>query len=154
MANESGLRFILDSDALIKLNQAEVLRLVAEAFECIVPSAVYGEVVEDGVSNGYPDAVSIQGIIDESVLVVNPVEGTDVGLRLGAGETAIFQLMAQFPEAIIVSDDRRFLSVLAAHGVLSLTPADMLLVLRRRNVIGAEGAMAALDAMRTSISTV
>jgi hypothetical protein len=74
-------------------------------------------------------------------------------LGLGAGERAILSLITEWPDAVVVSDDRRFLTVLAAQRAAFLTPADMLVVLARRGILTKVEAGDALERLRPAIRT-
>lgn len=43
---------VLDSDGLIKLVKASILRVVVGAWKCLTPRAVYVETVERGIQFG------------------------------------------------------------------------------------------------------
>ena len=149
------MRHLLDADGLIKLHRAGVLHSVLVAFHCAVPSAVYDEVVVKGKVYLHEDAEEIEQLFLGSVEVVGQTksEGTAIEINLGAGELAVLALAAQGPEDIVVSDDRRFLSALAARDLLYLTPADLLVVLARRRVLTRAEAMEALERLRPAIRT-
>ena len=70
---------------------------------------------------------------------------------MGAGEIAVLTLAVQDQDAIIVSDDRRFLTLLTARGLRFLTPADLLVVLARQGILAKEEAKKALERLRPMI---
>ena len=59
------MALILDADSLIKLNRVGVLEIVARAFECMIPRAVYQEAVVNARAKGYADAETIDAAINE-----------------------------------------------------------------------------------------
>ena len=63
------MRFILDADGLIKLNHAGVLERVAETYSCVIPEAVYDEVVTQGKARRYMDAEAIEVALTQRVQV-------------------------------------------------------------------------------------
>jgi hypothetical protein len=69
----------------------------------------------------------------------------------GAGEFGINSLLSQEQDAILVSDDRRFLTQLASRGSAFLTPADLLVLMVRRGILTADAAREALDRLRPAI---
>lgn len=141
----------MDADGLIKLYRAGVLDHVVRAFACTIPQGVYDEVVTKGKARLHQDAEAIDQIILDTVTIL-PVPGSrQPELGLGAGELGILSLIPQEQDAIVVSDDRRFLALLAAQGTDFLTPADMLVVLARRGILARAGAREALERLRPAI---
>jgi hypothetical protein len=126
---------------------------VVEAFNCIVPLAVYNEVVTAGKVHRYPDAEAIEAALGGKAEIVRAEEGLEPGLGLGVGEMAILSLLPQARDAVIVSDDRRFLTVLGAEGISFLTPADLLVVMARRGMLTEIEAREALERLRPAIRT-
>lgn len=144
------MRLLLDADGLIKLHRAGVLNLVAEAFTCTVPEAVFHEVVTRGKERLHQDAEEIERIISEVVEVAR-TEQEQAEPGLGAGEMAVLVLSVQGQDAIVVSDDRRFLSLLSARGLPFLTPADLLAVLANQKALTRAEAREALEQLRPMI---
>ncbi len=145
------MHLILDADGLIKLHRSGVLAHTVSAFRCTIPRAVYEEVVVRGKAKLHQDAERIERILDGAV-AVESVEGRrrrDAGL--GAGELAILGLLSKKPQAITVSDDRRFLAILTAQDAPFLTPADIIVVLARRSILKPEEAQAALERLKPAI---
>lgn len=144
------MRLLLDADGLIKLHRAGVLDRMVRAFRCTVPEAVYHEVVTKGKERLHQDAEEIEYILGEGVEVVR-TEQAQGETGLGAGEMAVLTLAAQDQDAIIVSDDRRFLALLTARGLRFLTPADLLVVLAHRRILVKEEAKKALEKLRPMV---
>ena len=147
------MQLVIDADGLIKLNRAGVLRWVIEAFDCIIPSAVYSEVVTQGRARRYEDAEAIEAALTDKVQILSIEANPEPQLGLGIGEKGILNLLPRFPGSIVVSDDRRFLTVLSAEGIPFLTPADLLVVLTRREVLTGAQAREALENLRPAIRT-
>ena len=149
---ENNRLLLLDSDALIKLNRAGVLVQVVGSFSCVIPMAVYEEVVTAGRAHRYPDADAIEAALANFEIV--PGNATfGAGLGLGAGERAILDLLTRMQDAIVVSDDRRFLSVLSLEGAPFLTPADVLVVMNGTGVLSGPKARNGLELLRPLIRT-
>lgn len=141
----------MDADATIKLNRSGVLGSLVRAFPCLMPQAVYEEVVTRGKSRLHRDADDIESIISGVVNVVPTQEREQPETGLGAGELGILDLLSEQTDAIVVSDDRRFLTVLLARGVPFLTPADVVVLLARRGIVSKANASAALERLRPLI---
>lgn len=147
------MRLLLDADGLIKLHRAGVLAVALKTFDCVVPQAVYEEVVVRGRARLHDDAEAIEAILGGSSIVVARTESylQQLEIGLGAGELGILSLLPGEQDAVIVSDDRRFLAVLKARGARFLTPADILPLLWRRAALTQAEAREALERLRPSI---
>lgn len=141
----------MDADGLIKLHRAGVLDHVVRTFACTIPQAVFDEVVTKGKMRLHQDAEAIEGIIADTVTILSVQGRQQPEVGLGAGERGILGLVAQEQDAIIVSDDRRFLALLTTEGIEFLTPADMLVVLARRGILTRAEAREALERLRPAI---
>ena len=141
----------MDTDGIIKLHRAGILAQVVSTFRCAIPQAVFDEAVTKGKQRLHQDADEIEAIMSDRVTIL-PAQGErQPEPSLGAGELAILSLMTEDQDAIVVSDDRRFLTALTAQGVEFLTPADVLVVLAQRGVLTIDEARDALDRLRPAI---
>ncbi len=146
------MRLLLDADGLIKLQRAGVLARVAKVFACTIPQAVYREAVVRGKERFHRDAEDIERIVAETVTVAHTLDNPQSELGLGAGETAILAfLVEQGRDFIVVSDDRRFLSILRGQGIQHITPAHLLVMLAWRGVLTRTEALEALERLRPTI---
>ena len=152
------MKLIFDADGLIKLNHAGVLGEVVQNYESLVPAAVYSEVVVRGALIGYGDATEIGQVLEESAVAVTSdirkaLRASDPILSgLGAGETQALYLAIQHRgDAVIVSDDRRFLGVLSDLSLRFLVPSHIILGLARDEILSASDAKTAIDALRPFI---
>ena len=148
---------LLDADALIKLYRAGVLQHVAHTFECVIPEGIFHEVVTSGRQFQYPDAESINQVIESDITVhrvtevppdILEVPGVDAGERDLLG---LFYTLSVEAEAIIISDDRRFLAVLGHEEIPALTPPDLVVLMARQDYLERPEAKTALEDMRPSI---
>ncbi len=145
------MHLVLDADGLIKLHKSGVLTHTVSAFRCTIPRAVYDEVVVRGKAKLHQDAEVIQRTLDGAVAIMS-VEGRrrrDFGL--GAGELAILEVLGQKREAIVVSDDRRFLALLTEQGTPFLTPSDIVVILARLGILKRVEAQEALERLKPAI---
>jgi hypothetical protein len=126
-----GVEFLLDSDALIKLNKANLLDRIAANLDCFVPEAVYDEVVTRGRAFGYEDADTLEAILRNSMKIVSMEDPSPT--RFGAGESAIVAILPEYPDAIVVSDDRRFVTFLTGRGVPFFTSVDVVMFLAEQD---------------------
>ena len=142
------MRLLLDADALIKLNRAGVLLLIAETFECVIPDEVYREAVINGKKRGYPDAEEIDKVIEAGMEVISvaPVPRRYAGLD--AGESAVLSLVSREETQVVVSDDRQFVNLLSRAGIPYLVPAALIVAMAQQQILTKTGARDALDRMR------
>jgi len=130
---------VLDADGLIKLHRAEVLELIAQEFECVVPPAVYREVVTRGRERHHPDVDDIERIVNSKMTVwSHPIAaGTDAGM--GPGETEVLDLLAELYRRslrpVVVSDDRAFIAILSRMGQAFFLPAVLIVELARSGTL-------------------
>jgi hypothetical protein len=147
------MHLILDSDGLIKLNRAGVLEVVMKSFACLVPRAVYEEVVIVGSEHKYADAEAIGETLRDRARIPAHTETERAELGLGKGEAAILAQVGQFADAVVVSDDRRFLTVLSVEEIAFLTPADLLVLMAKRGYLTTDDAVRAVERLRPLIRT-
>jgi hypothetical protein len=145
------MRLLLDADGLIKLHRAGVLPQIVRAFSCAIPLTVYDEVVTDGKARLHQDAEVIESLLTGVVQILPVQVHQQPESGLGAGELGILGLLLQERDFVVVSDDRRFLALLATQGSLFLTPADVLVLLARRGILTRRAAKEALDQLRPAI---
>ena len=145
------MRFLLDADALIKLNRIGVLAVLAAEYDCAAPSNVYQEVVTDAKARGYADADELAQLLGG---VIEVVSGTADGgvFGLGDGESAILTLLAEWPDALPVSDDRKFQGVLVSQSIAFLSTSDVVSNLGQHGVLTLGDAIQALGALRPLIN--
>jgi hypothetical protein len=145
------VRLIIDADAAIKLYRSGILAEVVKAFSCEMPEAVYNEVVTQGKRRLYQDAEEIEAIIAGKISIIATSGTLKPEMGLGAGESGILDVLREKPDLIVVSDDRRFLTVLSKMKASFITPADTLVLLARRNSITRSEAGKALEQLRPLI---
>lgn len=143
---------LLDADGLIKLHRAGILAQVARLFTCIVPSEVYQEVVTQGKERWYADAREIEDIVNSGAIsrLSTPAPQLEAP-GLGSGEKGVLGLFSQVEGAIIVSDDRRFLTLLDQMGISSLTPAALIVLMDQQGHLAMGEARGALERLRPFI---
>jgi predicted nucleic acid-binding protein len=142
---------LLDADALIKLNRAGILGLVAEVFECIIPDEVYQEVVIKGKQSGHTDAEEIERLIESGIEVKPPAPVREVESRLDRGESAVLALASQQGSQVIISDDRQFVNFLSRSGIPHPVPAALIVVMVQQHLMTKSEAREALEQLRPSV---
>jgi hypothetical protein len=144
------VRILLDADALIKLNLAGILEVVAKKQKCVIPQAVYHEAVTNGIAAGYDDAQVIGSIVDDLIEVI-PTVATTPSTTFGRGEMAVHALSTLEQDSLIISDNTRFLTMLEEVGRPGTTPPQFLVMLAEQGFLATEESRQALDNMRPAI---
>ena len=142
------MHLVLDADALIKLNFGAVLDRVVATFPCVVPQAVYAEVVIEGMARDYPDAKAIGDVLASGAGIAPDVRERRYDPTLGAGELAILNPLPTMEDATVVSDDRQFCGHLTRERIPFLSPVNLVVVLAKEGVLTGEEANQALDRLR------
>jgi predicted nucleic acid-binding protein len=149
-------RVVVDSDGLIKLAKADILKVMLKAWDCLIPQAVYDETVERGIRAAYPDALAIREALQPQTVrrLVRHPRATMLLQRkrsLGQGEQEALHLFFRARADTIISDDAAFVTLLDQAGVSYLPPALVLTELVHQQQLELRAALEGLERMRTLI---
>ena len=128
---------ILDASPLIHLTKIGKLEYVIDLFDYIIISnAVYKEVIEEGIKEGFNDAILILNYLKKDKIKEITIENPDLLLNeyLHPGESESIQL-ALFLKAILVIDEKKARMIAEQRGIGFLTTADVLLLLLKEKLI-------------------
>lgn len=151
-------KIVLDSDGLIKLQKAGVLKTLASRYECIIPEAVYKESVEEGKKGLYEDAFLIEDVVEEGIKKIEisdrpsdkivKIDEDDLE-SLGYGEKEVFQLYFQEGADAVISDDRAFLKTLDRYDKVEyFTPCNAVYILYKKGIVTKEESLKGLDQIK------
>lgn len=140
---------ILDSDGLIKLTKAGVLKELSSGYRLVITEQVYEEVVTKGKTHGHMDASNIEKMVKEGVVRVEAVPGKR-DVRLGEGELSCSRLYSR-KGSFIVSDDQAFLRYLEFREVPFVIPTDLIAAAACKGMISAEKAEESLIKIRDMV---
>lgn len=147
--------FVFDSDGLIKLQKAEVLKMLATNHECLVPKKVYEESVERGKAELYEDAFRLEETIEKYMHITGEKKSEKKKLpaeeNLGPGELSAYRVYLQENSDALISDDRAFLKFLETQGVPFITPPNVIVEMRKQEQISRGEAAEALDRIKEVI---
>ena len=145
--------WVFDATPLVYLATVDRLSLLSHLDEPrLVPDRVYHEVVTRGLEEGYPDARRVERGIEEGILDVVAVEGTDAFDRLrenpnlSDADAAVLACAAE-RDATAVMDEAYGRDVAGVEGIETRGTAYLLLLLVKRGEITAEEARQTLDEM-------
>jgi rRNA-processing protein FCF1 len=125
-----------------------MLSVLVNSYACGVPDTVYEEVVTKGRERMHRDADAIQHVLSAGVRIL-PCVPASAAAAVGSGEAGVLAVLDR--EAVVVSDDRRFLALLARQGVPFLTPAQVIVLLASTGTITKAEALRALQNFRPAI---
>ncbi len=138
----------MDADCLIKLTKAGLKEEVCKAFAVTIPQRVKEEVVEQGKRKDLPDALVIERNISAGLVTVRSAGGGKTSL----GEKEAILLYQKGGYDAIASDDRRFVRQLRTFDVPYLTPAVIVVLMVKNNILKVPDALLRLDALSHYIS--
>lgn len=142
---------IMDADTLIKLNKADVIGVVLNTFNCIIPEVVYKEAIVDGKRRGYEDAADLEAALRNQGKVRAVVHSKDAtailesATSLGKGEKTCLHLYFETRASIIATDDWRFIKLLKANAIPFTFSVMIIIDLTRLKRISKSTAHTAMD---------
>ena len=122
---------ILDSSPLIHLTKFGKMDYILNTFDIIsIPDAVFNEVVEEGIKNGYSDAILIKNYISADKIRMVSVKKHDPLLQnyLHPGEYESI-LLANELKTIVVLDDKKASLIAEQRNIPFISTADLILLL-------------------------
>jgi len=146
-------KFIIDSDALIKLTKSGILDDICRYYECIISNEVKNECVDEGKKRMYEDALKIEEMTNKKILNIKEQKKKrrKINENLGKGEISAANLYFQERNCIIVTDDFAFIKYLEENDIKFFVPADLILLMKVSNKIDKETALMYLEKMRQFI---
>lgn len=143
--------FLCDSDALIKLMKATILKTFAEHFTCIITKEIENEVVTAGKRSLHSDAEEIEILIEKKIIIVREAHVLKIESpfdRLGKGEVSLYALQKTKKDAIIISDDKTFVNKIREEHIPFITSLDCIRIAFELNLITKETALQKLENLK------
>lgn len=96
-----------DASSLILLTRIDLMALVIEEFQVIIPESVYKECVNEETLKRFPDALAIQQWVHDKKLKVKKVDAHKHKFvyKVNQGEREAIALSLEYPESILLTDD-------------------------------------------------
>lgn len=141
-------KLVFDADALIKLAHAGVLRHIKQ--DRLMSQTVYEETVIEGKKQLYDDAYEIERLVQEGALQAVKTRTAEDIPGLGKGELSTLALFTQVKADAIISDDKKFLSVLEERQIPFIIPTELIAALVHK--IGKKEAIEALRRIKPFVS--
>ncbi len=140
-------KFVLDSDALIKITKSNLLNIFTKEYTCLITQEVYNECVVKGKDRAYEDAFIIEEAIKNKQVKIKKVKVS----KDATGELSSLELVKK-ERGVIVSDDRKFISVLEEQEIRFLVPTDIINLLYQSKKIDKKTALKSLDKIKDIIT--
>jgi len=143
--------YVFDASPLIVLASAERLSLAASLEgDCVLPEAVYDEVVTAGIDAGHPDPRRIDRAVDDGEFAVIIASDTALHDRLRQADglsdaDAAVLALAEDRDAVAVLDEQYGRSVADSEGIETRGTAYVVLNAQRKGTLDAEQAREAID---------
>src|SRR3989338_8824454 len=142
-------KFVIDSDALIKLTKTGLLEQVCRHYNCAITSEVKEESVDEGKKRFYKDALKIEELIGKKLLkVIELKKAKSIKGNFGKGEVSSISLYFQEKNSTLVTDDSAFIRYLEEENVSFILPADIILLMKRSEEIDEKTALDYLEKMK------
>lgn len=140
-------KLVFDADGLIKLAKSGALEPVTGVFECMATKQVEREAVTEGKRRLYEDAFETGRIISLGKIKIMEVNlHVQMARRdFGVGELSVIGLYKKIAADAIVSDDKKFLALLAQESIPFVTPTQLIVGMAVSKKISVENAQAHLS---------
>lgn len=145
--------WVFDATPLIYLAKIDRLDLVDHLDDsCVIPEAVYTEVVTTGIDHGYPDARRIEQSIEDGKFEIVAVKQSDLHARLehndnlSEADVAVLAC-ADGHDGVAVIDETYGRNVADVEGVTTRGTAYLVLKLAKEGQIKVNEARSAIDSM-------
>lgn len=98
---------IADASSVILLSRVDLMAIVLQEFQVIIPERVYEECVNEEALKRYPDALAIQQWAHDKKLEVKKVNAQKHKFlhKVSEGEKEAIALSLEFPESVLLTDD-------------------------------------------------
>ncbi len=143
-------KIVFDADGLIKLARAGIVDLIKQ--DCIISQEVFEEAVTEGKKRMYEDAFEIERLVKQRKIRVVKTSNIKEIPGLGTGELSALALYLQTKSKAIVSDDRRFLDILAEEGIPFIIPTEVIVALALNKTISRKQGLNALLRIKEFVS--
>ena len=143
-------KFLIDSDALIKISKAGFLGTLTENFDVLITKEIYEETVIEGKTGFYQDADKIESLVQNGKIKILKVRHKkNSNLNFGKGELSILNIHKK--DSLIITDDLRFTSYMQKENIKSVSSAHLLLTLVKKGKINKNKAYYYLEKLKPFI---
>lgn len=145
-------KFVLDSDALIKLTKAGLLEDICRHYNCIITTEVKNETVDEGKRRLHKDALKVEYLVNKKLLKIkDPKKSRKTKENLGKGEISTARIYFEGKNRVIVTDDSAFIKYLEENDIKFSIPADLIVLMKVANKIDKKTALIYLEKMKNFI---
>lgn len=98
---------VADASSLILLTRIDLMAMVIEEFQVMIPAGVYKECVNDGTLKRFPDALAIQQWVQDRKIEIKIADFHKYKFiyKVNQGEREAMALSLDYPESILLTDD-------------------------------------------------
>jgi len=128
---------IFDSSPLIHITKIGKIDYILRKFGCIIiPNAVFTEVIDDGIKEGYSDAIFLKNLFEERKIEKIEIKQQEIVLKnyLHPGEYEAI-LLAQQINGLLIMDEKKGRFVAERKKIEVVTTPDLLLLLCKEKII-------------------
>ena len=128
---------IFDSSPLIHITKMGKIDFILKKFKYItIPSSVFKEAIEDGITAGYSDAIILKNFFEEKKIEKVNIKQHEFILKnyLHPGEYEAI-LLAQEKNGLLVMDEKKGRLVAERKNIEAITTVDLLLLLCKEKAI-------------------
>lgn len=143
------IKFVLDTDAAVKLAKAGVLSSLSSSAKCFMSKLAYEEVLK-GKEKMHEDAFAVEGLANVGKIKIMESK-TETIEGLGIGECSSLSLFQKVKADAVISDDRKFLLAIEKDGIPFLTSTSVITWLTLKKHISKLEALEALESIKNLV---
>ena len=141
---------VANSSSLILLTKCDLIEIVAEKYQVIIPDEVYRECVNEDTLKRFPDASTIDALVSQVKISrrKSPKKAIIFPVSLASGEREAITLSLSIKESILLTDDGNAIKTCRYFRKAFIVSPRVVLVLYHNKTIGYGRAKKALEMLR------
>jgi len=141
---------VADSSSLILLTKCDLIEMIAEKYQVVIPDEVYRECVNEDTLKRFPDASIIESLISRGRISRQkaPKKAIVFPVSLATGEQKAIVLSLGFKDSILLTDDGNAIKACRYFKKAFIVSPRVVLALYHNKTIGYGRAKKALEMLR------